>query len=120
MARILASDDEDCFLYIIKSAIEKEGHEIKAFSNPLTIPKQNFCHYDLILLDVMMPEIDGFTLCKEIRDLVDSSIVFRTAKTMDKDLITGLSLGVDDLSLINLWHCIRSSGCTSLCYHVLT
>ena len=67
MARILAIDDEDGILYIIKSALEKEGHEVTAVSNPLTIPKGKFCHFDLILLDVMMPEIDGFTLCKEIR-----------------------------------------------------
>ena len=96
MARILAIDDEEGILYIIKSALEKEGHEVTAVSNPLTIPKEKFCHFDLILLDVMMPEIDGFTLCKEIRDLVDSPIVFLTAKTMEKDLITGLSLGGDD------------------------
>ena len=96
MAKILAIDDEEGILYIIKSALEKEGHEVTAVSNPLTISKDKFCHYDLILLDVMMPEIDGFTLCKEIRDLVDSPIVFLTAKTMEKDLIIGLSLGGDD------------------------
>lgn len=96
MAKILAIDDEEGILYIIKSALEKEGHEVTAVRNPLTIPKNKFSHYDLILLDVMMPEIDGFTLCQEIRDLVDSPIVFLTAKTMEKDLITGLSLGGDD------------------------
>ncbi|MFJ8262848.1 response regulator transcription factor [Rummeliibacillus sp. NPDC094406] len=96
MARILAIDDEEGILYIIKSALEKEGHEVIAVHNPLTISKDKFCHYDLILLDVMMPEIDGFTLCKEIRKLVDSPILFLTAKTMEKDLITGLSLGGDD------------------------
>lgn len=42
MARILAIDDEDGILYIIKSALEKEGHEVTAVSNPLTIPKENF------------------------------------------------------------------------------
>lgn len=96
MAKILAIDDEEGILYIIKSALEKEGHEVTAVRNPLTISKNKFCHYDLILLDVMMPEIDGFTLCKEIRNLVDSPIVFLTAKTMEKDLITGLNLGGDD------------------------
>ena len=96
MAKILAIDDEEGILYIIKSALEKEGHEVTAVSDPLTISKDKYCYYDLILLDVMMPEIDGFTLCKEIRDLVDSPIVFLTAKTMEKDLITGLSLGGDD------------------------
>ena len=57
----------------------------------------------------MMPEIDGFTLCKEIRDLVDSPIVFLTAKTMEKDLITGLSLGGDDYITkpLELENCVR-------------
>ncbi|ENQ3077285.1 response regulator transcription factor [Bacillus cereus] len=96
MAKILAIDDEEGILYIIKSALEKEGHEVTAVRDPLTISKNKFSHYDLILLDVMMPEIDGFTLCQEIRNLVDSPIVFLTAKTMEKDLITGLSLGGDD------------------------
>ena len=50
---------------------------------------------DLILLDVMMPEIDGFSLCKEIRTLVDCPIIFLTAKTMEQDIVMGLSLGGD-------------------------
>ena len=52
--------------------------------------------YDLILLDVMMPEIDGFSLCRKIRGLVDCPIIFLTAKAMEEDVITGLSIGGDD------------------------
>ncbi len=52
--------------------------------------------YDLILLDIMMPGIDGFGLCKRIRALVDCPILFLTAKTEENSLVNGLSLGADD------------------------
>ena len=52
--------------------------------------------YDLILLDVMMPGIDGFELCSDIRDLVDCPILFITAKTDENSLVNGLALGADD------------------------
>lgn len=96
MAYILAVDDEEGILNIIKSALEKEGHNVTTVSNPICISKDQYLKYDLILLDVMMPEIDGFSICKEIRSLVDCPIIFLTAKTMEKDIITGLSIGGDD------------------------
>ncbi|HCW53149.1 MAG TPA: DNA-binding response regulator, partial [Clostridium sp.] len=50
----------------------------------------------LILLDIMMPNIDGFTLCRHIRELVDCPIIFLTANTMENDVVTVLSIGGDD------------------------
>lgn len=96
MAHILAIDDEEGILKIIKSALEKEGHNVMTVSNGKLIAKEEYVKYDLILLDVMMPQIDGFSLCKEIRTLVDSPIIFLTAKTMEQDIVMGLSLGGDD------------------------
>lgn len=96
MAKILAIDDEEGILSIIKSALEKEGHDVITVSNPKLISKEQYFKYDLILLDVMMPEIDGFSLCKEIRTLVDCPIIFLTAKTMEQDIVMGLSIGGDD------------------------
>src|SRR3712207_1270767 len=96
MAYILAIDDEEGILNIIKSALEKEGHNVTTISNPTCFPKDRYLKYDLILLDVMMPEIDGFSLCKKIRNLVDCPIIFLTAKTMEQDIVMGLSLGGDD------------------------
>ena len=52
--------------------------------------------YDLILLDIMMPGLDGFVLCSRIRKLVDCPILFLTAKTEESSLVNGLSLGADD------------------------
>lgn len=96
MAYILAIDDEEGILSIIKSALEKEGHNVNTVSSPADISKEQYLKCDLILLDVMMPEIDGFSLCKEIRTLVDCPIIFLTAKTMEQDIVMGLSIGGDD------------------------
>lgn len=96
MAHILAIDDEEGILKIIKSALEKEGHNVMTASNPTLLAKEEYVKYDLILLDVMMPQIDGFSLCKEIRTLVDCPIIFLTAKTMEQDIVIGLSIGGDD------------------------
>lgn len=52
--------------------------------------------YDLVLLDVMMPGLDGFTVCKRIREKKDVPIVFLTAKTMEEDILTGYAMGGDD------------------------
>lgn len=96
MAHILAIDDEEGILKIIKSALEKEGHNVMTVSNPTLLAKDEYVKFDLILLDVMMPQIDGFSLCKEIRTLVDCPIIFLTARTMEQDIVIGLSIGGDD------------------------
>jgi DNA-binding response OmpR family regulator len=96
MARILAVDDENAILLIIKKALEKEGHQVTICENPSTILGMNHLNFDMILLDISMPEIDGFTLCKKIRERVDCPIVFLTAKTMENFVMKGLSLGADD------------------------
>ena len=96
MAHILAIDDEEGILKIIKSALEKEGHNVVTVTDAISFPEEDYVKYDLILLDVMMPKIDGFSLCKKIRTLVDCPIIFLTAKTMEQDIVMGLSLGGDD------------------------
>ncbi|ERI94117.1 subtilin biosynthesis regulatory protein SpaR [Clostridiales bacterium oral taxon 876 str. F0540] len=96
MANILAIDDEIGILELIKAALSKEGHYVTIVSRFSEFPIEKCSNYDLILLDVMMPDIDGFTLCKSIRDLVDCPILFLTAKTMEEDIIKGLSIGGDD------------------------
>lgn len=96
MARILAVDDDGAILALIKNALQKDGHEVtcvRQFTETLysTLP-----YYELILLDVMMPETDGFAICKEIRNRVDCPILFLTARTQDEDVELGLALGGDD------------------------
>ena len=96
MIKILAVDDEERILKLIRNALEKEGYEVDAVSDPLRIKKMRLQEYKLILLDVMMPGMDGFTLCEEIRDLADCPILFLTAKTEEKDIMRGLGIGGDD------------------------
>lgn len=96
MARILAVDDDMEILKVIKKALENDHHVVDVMNSTLEVRKISLSIYDLILLDVMMPETDGFTFCKEIRTNVDCPIIFITAKTMDTDVITGFTIGADD------------------------
>lgn len=96
MANILAVDDEKAILMMIKKILNGDGHQVTTISNPQEMKNLKLCAYDLILLDVMMPETDGFTLCREIRCLVDCPILFLTAKTEENSLVNGLEAGADD------------------------
>ncbi|CAM2889117.1 response regulator transcription factor [Hathewaya histolytica] len=99
MGKILAIDDERNILILIRNALKKDGHEVIGVSNPKEINFNEIKKYDLILLDVMMPKIDGFTLCEEIREITDAPIIFLTAKTLEEDVLQGLSIGGDDYLL---------------------
>ena len=96
MIEILAIDDDEGILSVIKKALSKEGYAVTVLSDPLQLDEKNLQKYQLILLDVMMPGIDGFTLCEKIRAEVDCPILFLTAKTEEKDLMRGLGVGGDD------------------------
>lgn len=96
LSKILAIDDDIQILSIIKKALESEQHSVDLLDSVEKLNKDILTKYDLILLDVMMPEKDGFTLCKEIRNSVDCPIIFITAKTMDQDLTEGFAAGADD------------------------
>ena len=96
MAKILVIDDEPDILALIKNILHKDNHLVTTVVNPEKILTSEFSNFDLILLDVMMPGMDGFTFCKENRDIVDCPIIFLTAKTMEADIMYGLGLGADD------------------------
>lgn len=97
-AKILAVDDEEGILRLLKRALERDGAEVDTVSDPMRIMtgEVNPDRYDLILLDVMMPGIDGFTLLNGMRDRIDCPILFLTAKTSEEDLMRGFGLGADD------------------------
>lgn len=95
-AEILVIDDEIEICNLIKNALKKQGHIVTVKNNAIDINEEELIKFDLILLDVMMPGIDGFTLCKNIRDEVDCPIIFITAKTMEEDILEGFSTGGDD------------------------
>lgn len=96
MANIFVIDDEKDICKLIENALTKDGHTVTCKNSAQGVSANDFKRYDLILLDVMMPNVDGFTFCREIRSDVDIPILFLTAKIMDQDVVDGLSLGADD------------------------
>ena len=96
MANILAIDDEIPILELIKNGLKKDGHTVSTYPSVSQIPLEYLNRYDLIMLDIMMPDTDGFTFCKKIRSLVDCPILFLTAKTLENDITFGLGIGADD------------------------
>lgn len=98
MANILAIDDEIPILELIKNGLQKDGHTVSAYPSVSQIPLEHLNRYDLIMLDVMMPDTDGFTFCKKIRSLVDCPILFLTAKTLENDITFGCLIVVFQLN----------------------
>ena len=90
MAWILAVDDEEGIRNLIQNALEKDGHRVSVCKNTEVIKEKDLIHYDLILLDIMMPGTDGITWCKKIRRYVDCPILFLTAKAEEKSIMEGL------------------------------
>ena len=96
MAHILAIDDDPGILALIEHALRREGHTITCMPHVPADLAAHLAEYDLILLDVMMPQTDGYELCSAIRDDTDCPILFLTAKTMEEDVDYGFSVGADD------------------------
>lgn len=96
MASILAVDDDPGILDMIQNILSSDGHFVTGIVNPEDIDLTKAGFFDLILLDIMMPGTNGFTLCKQLRDRVDCPIIFLTARSEENSLVTGLSLGGDD------------------------
>lgn len=94
--RILAVDDEEGIVRLIRRALEKDGFLVETVTEPEAVLTLHLADYDLILLDVMMPGMDGFELCRRIREKTDCPILFLTAKTQEADVMRGLGLGADD------------------------
>lgn len=96
MARLLVIDDEKAILDLVKNSLEKDGHIVTVCESTADVTINTLKNYDLILLDIMMPDVDGFMFCKKIRGIVDCPILFLTAKVMETDIIYGLGIGADD------------------------
>lgn len=96
MAHILAIDDDEAMLALIKNTLKKDGHDVTCISEITDTLKEQISSYDLILLDIMMPDMDGYTFCQEIRDMADCPILFLTARGLEEDVHFGFSVGADD------------------------
>lgn len=96
MSKILVVDDELDMLKLIENILKRDGHEVKVISDVENILDIDYNPFNLIILDVMMPKMDGFEVCKNIRNKVDCPILFLTAKNMESDVMYGLGIGADD------------------------
>ncbi|AOT69737.1 response regulator transcription factor [Geosporobacter ferrireducens] len=96
-ARILVVDDEEKMRHVIQLYLSKEGYAIETAANGReALEKVDEGKYDLILLDVMMPEIDGWTVCRKIRQESTIPIILLTARGEEYEKIFGFDLGADD------------------------
>lgn len=96
MYKILVVDDEEDIVYMIKEYLERQGYLVYTAYNAREALEKLKYEIDLILLDVMMPDINGYELCLKIRDKVRGPIIFLTAKVNGEDIVQGLESGGDD------------------------
>ena len=97
MYHILVVDDEVRIRTIIKKYAEFEGHTVSEASNGMDAVLLCRNHtYDLIIMDIMMPELDGFSACREIRKVANTPIIMLSARGEEYDRINGFEVGVDD------------------------
>ncbi len=97
MIKILIVDDEKEIADLIEVYLKNEGFEtVKCFSGFEALRAVRENEFDLAILDLMLPDTDGFSICAEIRRRYRYPVVMLTARTQDIDKITGLTLGADD------------------------
>lgn len=96
MYKILIVDDEEAIVRLLSDYLNLNHYEVMVAYDGSEAIKRALEKPDLILLDVNMPELDGFSVCKQIRDYVSCPIIFLTARIEDADKIKGFSVGGDD------------------------
>ena len=97
MSRILVVDDEKLIVKGIKFSLEQDGMSVDcAYDGEEAVYMAKKTEYDVVLLDVMLPKMDGFEVCKTIREFSSMPIIMLTAKGGDMDKILGLEYGADD------------------------
>lgn len=95
--RVLVVDDEPQMVGIVAYAFETQGFDvIKAYDGEQAMQKINSENLDLVLLDVMLPHIDGFEICRIVRQNTTLPVILLTARKEEEDVIKGLELGADD------------------------
>ena len=95
--RVLVVDDEKLIVKGIRFSLEQDGMEVDcAYDGEEALQKAQNNEYDIILLDIMLPKMNGFEVCQHIRDFSNVPIVMLTAKGDDMDKILGLEYGADD------------------------
>ena len=89
--RVLVVDDEKLIVKGIRFSLEQEGMEVDcAYDGEEALAFAKNCEYDLVLLDVMLPKLDGFQVCQQIREFSDMPVVMLTAKSEDMVRFNGV------------------------------
>lgn len=97
MARVLIVDDEENIREGLREYAEFEGHEVtEAVDGMDAVNKCKANDFDVIIMDVMMPRLDGFSACKEIRKIKDIPVLMLSARGEEYDKLFGFELGIDD------------------------
>ena len=95
--RVLVVDDDVKTVELVKLYLNRDGYRVlTAYDGVEALRLAREGHPDLIVLDLMLPGIDGLEVCRTLRDESDVPIIMLTARTTDEDKLTGLSLGADD------------------------
>ena len=114
---ILVVDDEKEIADLIEIVLKNASYHVdKYYESEEVLKNIENLSIDLAILDVMMPEVDGFTLCKKLREKYNFPIIFVTAKVEDLDKVNGLMIGGDDyitkppIEFEILWHLCLNRG----------
>lgn len=95
--KVLVIDDEETTVQLIGILLERKGYEvIKAYRAEEGLRKAYRYQPDIVLLDIMMPDMDGWEVCKRLREMSDVPIIFLTALDEGKNVVRGLEMGADD------------------------
>lgn len=97
MAKVLVVDDEKLIVKGIRFSLEQDGYEVTcAYDGEEALERAKETEFDVVLLDVMLPKMDGLEVCQAIREFSEMPIIMLTAKGGDMDKIMGLEYGADD------------------------
>lgn len=97
MKRILVADDEEKIREVIKEYAQFEGYEVAEAENGMeAVEMCRMNDFDAVVLDVMMPKLDGFSACKEIKKLKDIPVLMLSARGEEYDKLFGFEVGIDD------------------------
>lgn len=97
MAKILIVDDEDSIREVVREYAEINGYEADEATDGIdALDKIRSATYDCVILDVMMPRLDGFSACREIKKIQDIPVIILSARQEEYDKLFGFELGVDD------------------------
>ena len=97
MYKILVVDDEENIREVLKEYAEFEGHEVdEAADGMAAVEMAKSKDYDIIIMDIMMPRLDGYSACKEIRKIKQTPMLMLSARGEEYDKLFGFEIGIDD------------------------